>query len=379
MSSFDWAPTPHFSREWLVSNGLGGFASGTVAGAVTRRYHAFLCAAPNGPQERFVLVSKIEETLCIRDESFELSANFWSNSVSPRGDLFLESFSLDPFPRWIYRVPTQNGPVRLEKLVWMPDDSNASVARYRVLSGDAQNISLRIRPFLTPRDYHSSQSANADFDTAPHVADDGSISFCAYPNLPTIRFDFDGQFCAGGNWYFGFDWPLERERGLNASEDAYCPGEFVLELNAGEPVFFSATSEAKMPPRDSLVAALQRRQGLIEGEDWLEVENRLKLAADQFLVKRTDGLYTILAGYPWFTDWGRDTMIALPGLCLETGRFDIAASILKAFASAMNKGLIPNRFPEKSEVPDTNTVDATLWLFQRGRRVLEGVGRPGNR
>ncbi len=364
MSDSSWAPTPNFSREWLVTNGLGGFASATVAGAVSRRYHAFLCVAPNGPQERFVLVSKIAETLRVGEESFELSANFWADSIAPRGDLLVESFTLSPFPRWVYRVPAQGGPVRIEKLVWMPDESNATVARYRVLSGSGDDVSLVVRPFLTPRDYHSSQRANADFNTEPSIeAGVGAVTFQPYPSLPTIRFDCDGRFCAEGNWYFGFGWPIERERGLDASEDAYCPGTFEIPLRGKASAFFSATIEATLPPRDSLQSATARRKKLIEGNEWSGTENRLKLAADQFIVRRKDGLHTVLAGYPWFTDWGRDTMIALPGLCLETGRYDIAASILRAFVGNMNHGLIPNRFPEASETPDTNTVDATLWMF----------------
>lgn len=361
MTSTNWAPTPNFSREWLVANGLGGFASGTVAGAVARRYHAFLCAAPNGPQERFVLVTKIEETVQVGEESFNLSSNFWSGSVEPRGDEFIELFCLDPFPRWIFRVPTSAGPLRIEKLLWMPDEHNSTIARYRVLSGGRPGVTLRVRPFLAPRDYHSTHHANDGFNTHPQT-EEGSVTFTPYSSLPSVRFDSDGQFCGGGNWYFGFEWPLERERGLDASEDAYSPGDFALELG-DEEVFFSATTENSCPDRISLADALQRRQELISDADWLDTENRLKLAADQFIVKRTDGLHTVLAGYPWFTDWGRDTMIALPGLCLETRRFDIAASILKAFARSMDKGLIPNRFPERNETPDYNTVDATLWMF----------------
>ena len=362
MTSHDWAPTPNFTREWLIANGLGGFASGTIAGAVTRRYHAFLCAAPNGPQERFVLVTKIEETLEVGEEHFPLSANIWDNSVSPRGDLFLESFCVDPFPRWIYRVPTAGNPVRIEKLMWMPDEVNATIVRYKLLSGDAQDVTLHVRPFLAPRDYHSSHHANSDFNTSIR-SDDASVTLTPYSSLPSIRFDFDGLSCGGGQWYYGFNWPIERERGLDTSEDAYSPGYFALPLAVGEPTYFSATIEDATPARTSLTDALERRQKLTENSDWLDTENRLKLAADQFIVKRTDGLHTVLAGYPWFTDWGRDTMIALPGLCLETKRFDVAASILKAFVGAMDKGLIPNRFPERNETPDYNTVDGTLWMF----------------
>jgi predicted glycogen debranching enzyme len=375
MMSSQWAPTPQWSREWLVSNGLGGFASGTVAGAVARRYHAFLCAAPNGPQERFVLVTKIEETLCIGEERFESGANFWAGPPSPRGDLLIESFSLDPFPRWVYRVQTQSGPVRIQKTVWMPDERNASIARYELLSGDAPQVSLQVRPFLAPRDYHSSQHENADFNATPQLSS-GAVSFKPYAALPAIRFTFEGEFCPDGGWYLGFQWPIERERGLDSSEDAYSPGYFTLALQSETPAFFSASvgEESLSELSATLEPARERRAGLIERGKWLDTENRLKLAADQFLVKRTDGLFTVLAGYPWFTDWGRDTMIALPGLCLNTGRFEVAASILRAFAGAMDKGMIPNRFPEKNETPDTNTVDATLWMFHAVAAYVRASG-----
>ncbi len=375
MTSSQWAPTPEWSREWLVTNGLGGFASGTVAGAVARRYHAFLCAAPNGPQERFVLVTKIEETLKIGEETFELGANFWANENSPRGDLFIESFALAPFPRWVYRVQAQNGPVRLQKTLWMPDDRNATLARYELLSGDAPQITLTVRPFLAPRDYHSSQHQNGDFGTEPQLSK-GAVSLQPYAALPAIHFGFDGEFCPGGNWYLGFQWPIERERGLDSSEDAYSPGTFALALAGDKPVYFSASTEAESLEQLSatLEPALARREQLVGGREWQGTENRLKLAADQFLVKRTDGLYTVLAGYPWFTDWGRDTMIALPGLCLNTGRFEVAASILRAFAGAMDKGMIPNRFPEKNETPDYNTVDATLWMFHAVAAYMRASG-----
>jgi len=377
MISSSWAPTPEWSREWLVCNGLGGFASGTVAGAVARRYHAFLCAAPNGPQERFVLVTKIEETLEVGDETFELGANFWADSLSPRGDLLIESFALDPFPRWVYRVNTQSGPLRLQKTVFMEDGKNTSLARYELLSFEGREaVHLQVRPFLAPRDYHSSHHANDGFQTG-YSEKDGATIFAPYPSLPAISFWAQGpesEFCSHGAWYFGFDWPLERERGLDFREDAYCPGYFAFTLDAKKGAQLCASSEAEAPTPDAFERALERKKSLVQNGEWLDNENRLKLAADQFIVRRKDGLHTVLAGYPWFTDWGRDTMIALPGLCLETGRFEVAASILKAFCGAMNKGIIPNRFPEGSEIPDTNTVDATLWMFH----ALAGYTRAAN-
>jgi len=206
------------------------------------------------------------------------------------------------------------------------------------------------------------------------IPDRFPTTFQPYPSLPAISFRHsEGEFCSGGSWYFGFDWPIERERGLDFREDAYCPGYFAFALQKGQTAWLAASSDKQAPAPDAWERALARKSSLVENQDWADTQNRLKLAADQFLVRRTDGLYTILAGFPWFTDWGRDTMISLPGLCLETGRLEIAASILKAFCGAMDRGIIPNRFPEGNEKPDTNTVDATLWMFHALARYTDAA------
>ena len=488
----NWAPTPAFYNEWLATNGSGAYACGSVAGAVTRRYHAFLCAAIDGPQDRRVLVTKLEETLVCDGQNYPLSANFWPGSISPRGDQYLDDFALDPLPRWTYRVPTSQGEVTLEKTLWMVPDANTSVARYEIVDGPG--CELRIRPFLAPRSYHGTQHANADFNQHIEVSDGGdALQMRPYPSQPPIFLASAGRFCADENWYLNFCWPIEAERGLDAREDAFCPGYFCLDLEIGAPQALCASTEtvdlaAAVAARESviqskreLIAAPDKvifaasvtipgAQEVIAGAeamvvdaaktmldapeiiagaskmvidaaktsidapeivvdaakkmidapgmiinaakdiigapeiiigasatallptallptallptatfsaqatgdsgpasenapDWGAPAARLKLAADQFIVKRADGLHTVLAGYPWFTDWGRDTMISLPGLCLTTGRFDIAASILRSFAGAMSQGMIPNRFPEANETPDYNTVDATLWFF----------------
>ena len=353
---------PEFSREWLETNGIGGFASGTVAGANSRRYHAFLCAATRAPQERTVLVSKIEETVFIGEASFELGVNFWPGAVSPRGDQFLKSFALDPLPRWIYEIPLQSGTLKIEKTVWMPHETNASIAQYRVLEGPACRIS--VRPFVTGRDYHSNHHANPDFNTVTQITK-GRMTMQPYPHLPAIYFGHEGKFEADGHWFYFFEWPIEAERGLDCHEDAWTPGTFSLEIKPGKDAIFAA-STLKTPLktlRATKGQEIARRAEIGGSSDWDEPENRLHRAADQPIVRREDGLFTILAGYHWFTDWGRDTMIALPGLCLVTGRFEVAASILRSFAASMSRGMIPNRFPEAGETPDYNTVDATLWFF----------------
>ena len=359
-----WAPTARFYNEWLATNGSGAFASGSVSGAVTRRYHAFLCAAIDGPQDRRVLVTKIEETVRYDGASHDLSANFWPHEISPRGDLFIADFEISPLPRWTYRVPTDEGEIVIEKTVWMVPDQNISVARYELKSGPA--CELQVRAFLAPRSYHSSQHANADFDKNLDVnTNKNALSMRPYAAQPPIHLASDGRFCADENWYYNFQWPIENERGLDSSEDAFCPGYFCLSLEKGAPQLLVASTE----PIDLEAAAksqqkvIAQKRDLIGGDDAATPGARLKLAADQVIVRRADGLHTVLAGYPWFTDWGRDTMIALPGLCLTTKRYDIAASILRSFAGAMSQGMIPNRFPEGNETPDYNTVDGTLWFF----------------
>ena len=360
----DWAPTPEFSNEWLATNGSGAFASGSVAGAVTRRYHAFLCAAIDGPQDRRVLVTKLEETVHHNGAAIELSANFWPGEISPRGDQFLSDFKLDPLPRWTYRVPTEEGEIVIEKIVWMVPDKNTAIARYELKSGPA--CELQVRAFVAPRSYHSTHHANAQFNRQLDVSRNGdAVMMRPYDEMPPVHLRGDGHFCADEDWYRDFRWPIEKERGLDASEDAFCPGYFCLTLQAGAPRCVVASTEtvdleAACNSRETVT---QTKRSLLETDDWHQAGARLRLGADQFIVKRADGAHTILAGYPWFTDWGRDTMIALPGLCLTTKRFDIAASILRSFAGAMSQGMIPNRFPEGNETPDYNTVDGTLWFF----------------
>ncbi len=360
----NWAPTPAFYNEWLATNGSGAFASGSVSGAVTRRYHAFLCAAIDGPQDRRVLVTKIEETVHCNGVATDLSANFWAHEISPRGDRFLSDFTLDPLPHWTYRVPTDKGEIVIEKTVWMVPDENTAVARYELKSGPA--CELQVRAFVAPRSYHSTHHANDNFNRQLDIsADNSAVAMRPYAEMPPVYIASGGRFCADENWYLNFQWPIEKERGLDSSEDAFCPGYFCLSLEVEAPqLVIASTQSVDMAEAEaSRETVISAKRELAGGDDWHDAGARLKLAADQFIVKRADGLHTVLAGYPWFTDWGRDTMIALPGLCLTTNRFDIAASILRSFAGAMSQGMIPNRFPEGNETPDYNTVDGTLWFF----------------
>jgi len=363
------------SREWLVSNGIGGFASSTVVGCNTRRYHALLCAATAPPLGRMVLVNKADETLQIGGRIFELGCNQYPGAIHPAGYQFLHEFQIDPLPRWIYHVAG----AKIQKTLWMPHGENRTVVRYDLLEGNG--VTLSVRPFVTGRDYHGTHRYNPDFQTqieceAQHVR------LAPYENCPPIVWSSDGDFHPGGAWYYSFEYEIERERGLDFSEDAYCPGAWNWKLSSGQSAHFviackDSDLEVAAASRETELVRLQQLQPETDDEKVRPFIARLSLAADQFIARREDGLHTILAGYPWFSDWGRDTMIALPGLCLTTKRYDLARSILRAFAGAMSQGMIPNRFPDVGDTPDYNTVDATLWFFHAIAQYVETSGDAG--
>jgi predicted glycogen debranching enzyme len=379
------------SREWLETNGLGSFASGTVCGANTRRYHALLCLAALPPQNRLVLVNKLDETLSLshggQDFSFDLGANIWPDAVHPQGYKYLRHFTADPIPTWTFEIPAaewngETGAASLvfEKALWMPHEVQATVVAYRLKSGPTCTLSARA--FVSGRDFHGSHHANSLLDTRTHVTRAPSTTdsrscglICGvrlqpYPALPPVVFSLDGAFHTDADWYFCFEYPAERERGLDFYEDAWSPGRFEWKLSAENPTatLVTGTQEWDAP---TMRATRQKEAGrrraleqvlvpqvLERGEEadasaHSVALKRLARAADQFIVRRRDGLHTVLAGYPWFGDWGRDTMIALPGLCLANGRTGEALSILLAFSQSMSRGMIPTASPTWARPPTT--------------------------
>lgn len=385
------------SREWLETNGIGGFACGTVAGANTRRYHALLCAATEPPLGRMVLVNKIDEAVVVNGKRFELSCNRFQGGDEWVGSEYLRSFSVDPLPRWRFVLPPEAtglaAEVTLEKLLWMPHGYNQSLVRYSLQGEGGDRINLRVRLFVSGRDYHHVHRKNDAFNGSLqfHANEAGGqeISMQPYEHCPTIRFASDGVFEAEPHWYYDFYLEGEAERGLEPIEDLYSPGEFEWQLHSGDSALMSFSSEPLHLPNQEkpaerlfFEAEVARRTAL--GSAFADIDSeysppmiRLARASDQFLVRRTSDMrYTILAGYPWFADWGRDTMIALPGICLSTGRIYAAASILLNFASHVSQGMIPNRFPDAgaTEPPDYNTFDATLWFFHATAEYFRTTG-----
>ena len=367
---------PALLREWLETNGLGGFASSTITGLNTRRYHGLLVAATKPPVGREVLLSKLEETLLIDGQRFDLSCNRYPGVVHPQGFRYLTDFRLDPFPIFTYDIEG----IVIEKTVLMVYGENTTVVQYELKttnrSQPSNSLCLEIRPLIAFRDYHSTTHANAGLNAAveqvPELA-----AVAPYPGLPTLYLAHNAvELQKTGDWYRNFEYDIERERGLDFTEDLF--NHFILRFDLLSN--HQASIIASVKHRDVARASqyrqseIKRRQVAVQSSPLKdEFAQTLTAACDQYIVARGDKK-TIIAGYHWFSDWGRDTMISLPGLTLPTGRHDVARSILSTFARHVDQGMLPNRFPDAGETPEYNTVDATLWFFEAARAYLAYTG-----
>jgi predicted glycogen debranching enzyme len=332
--------------------------------------HSHRAARP--PLGRLTLVSKIEETIIIAGERYELGANRFPGKIHPRGFEFLEEFRLDPFPVWHYRV----GGRRLTKRLFMPHGKNSTVCVWE-LDGPDGDAGLELRPLISFADYHHLRREDPLIDGS-YLEKPGMVTIRPYAELPELHFTHNCDAVEPtGHWYRNFQYAIEAERGFDASEDLYQP--FVLRYRLDKPAIaivglegIAAEDASKLETSETA-----RREELIAiagiSADESPAVRQLVMAADQFIVKRGKGR-TIIAGYPWFSDWGRDTMIALPGLTLATGRPDAAREILLEYSRHISEGMIPNRFPDEGETPDYNTVDATLWYFEAIRAYAEETG-----
>lgn len=364
-------------REWLVTNGIGGYASSSIAGANTRRYHGLLVAACNPPLGRTVLLSKLEEDIRIEDQLYFLSSNKYPSVIYPQGYQHLIDFSLDPVPTFTYQLHERS--VLLQKRIWMPHGKNTVYVRYSLLNAP-EPIRFGVQPFMAYKDYHTEQHWWDGFTGKTDSRAGCNVTFQAYDNALPVRMVVNPcqpfAFEPHGGWFFNYEHEREEERGLDNLEDLFSPGKFAGLLAPGKSVTFTATIETEAPadPEEALRDESARQDKLLTealvGEKAPMALRRLVVAADQFLIDKSPKVAraTVIAGYPWFSDWGRDTMIALPGLCLATGRHDTARQILKSFAGAVKDGLVPNRFNDNGEGAEFNTVDATLWFFETAHR-----------
>ena len=358
------------SREWLETNGIGGFASSTISGSHTRRYHGLLTAATRPPLGRITTVSKFLESLIIGDDTFQLSTSRFSGKVDSQACQYISRFRLDPFPVWTFRVSD----IELEKKLFMPADSNTTVVTYSILENKKEHdVLLEIKPLLAFVDYHHLQHEDPRFQS-DFVATNGEVGIRPYPEMPEVFFLHNAIAVeTAGDWYKSFEYAIEQERGFEFQEDLFQP--FVMRFDLQRPAEVIVTTEQNTKPASRLEKdEIRRRRGLVKtanAED--ETMQTLALAADQFIVKRGSG-HTVIAGYPWFSDWGRDTMISLPGLTLATNRRRIAREIILEFSKHISEGMLPNRFPDQGEEAEYNTVDATLWYFEAIRAYAEASG-----
>ena len=376
------------SREWLVTNGIGGYAFGTIAGHQTRCYHGLLVAALAPPLGRTLLVAKLDETARYASQEFALSTNRWADgSVAPEGYQNIETFHLEgTTPVWTFALAD----ALLEKRIFMQTGANTTYVLYRLVRGSAPvELSIKAladygaehcvtvgaaRPMQAAAVEHGLQVAAFDGATPFHVLSDSATAQPA------------------ADWYRNFDLAAERARGLPDRTDHFFAGEFRATLVPGGSLTVVA-STAATPPLNGEEAFAKRQgesQSLLDRFFWANTGaspapsaavQQLALAADQFIAARPlDGApdaKTILAGYPWFSDWGRDTMISLPGLCLATGRPWLARNILRTFSRFVNQGMLPNEFPSAGVAPLYNSVDAALWYFEAIRQYFEATSDVG--
>jgi predicted glycogen debranching enzyme len=371
-------------REWLVTNGIGGFASGTVSGNLTRRYHGLLVAAMHPPVSRMQLVAKLDETVRYDAVDYALGTNRWaSEAIEPQGYVHIESFWLDgTTPVWRFAI----GDALLEKRVWMCHGENTTYVQYTLLRG-SQSMELQLRTLINYRDFHSNTHAG-DWRMKIDAVKSG-LQITAFEDaIPFYLLGADAKVEAQHEWARDYFLPLEKYRGLDDREDYLLAAVFgaALQLNQSVTIVFSTNASAALDGDIARTQKAKREADLLA--QWSSADasaasaapgwvRQLILAADQFVVKRevpdapkdSEGK-SVIAGYHWFGDWGRDTMIALPGLTLITGRADIAEQILTSFARYIDGGMLPNNFPDAGGKLEYNTVDAGLWFFEAVRQYF---------
>ena len=371
------------SREWWVTNGTGSYAGGTVAGTLTRRYHGLLIAPLHGALARYLVFAKADAELLVDDRAIPLHTNRWgSGAVVPCGYSSMVSFRLDGrMPVWRYAIDD----MLIESRVWMEPGAQTTYQAFRLLTrAQTREVKLRVRLLVGGREHHGSGQPDTFMPVIDIAENDLRVTDAdGYRLLFRSRC---GRTEKTDVWVNDFDFPEERERGLPDRDSYYCAGTITFVLDSQDWVGFSASLEDDPSPylceamrrfqeRDlAMLSNIRGMPGLAEVPVWVD---QLLLAADSFLIseRSRDGgrRDAIVAGYPWFGEWGRDTMIALPGLLLTTGRSTQALKILKGYLPLIDQGMLPNNFPGDGEQPEYNTVDAALWFIEAWRAYIEAT------
>ena len=352
--------------EWLETDGLGGFASSTTLGVATRRYHALLLSARHPPTSRFVLVNGFRAWLETPQGTVQLTRHYFAPDVLTEADAAIQEFTAEPWPTVRYVTPSG---LLLVQETFVLHGSPTVLVSFRV-EGNAEGVKLCLRPFLSGRDFHALHRENSAFCFEPEVQ--GSrLRFSPYPGVPRIDMLSNGTYQHAPEWYKNFRYAEEEARGLDCDEDLAAPGVLHFELTAGPAIWISSAET----PGQASFAGLSAEAFLASSEHHENArrdafESPLDRAADSYLVTRGQGL-TVIAGYPWFCDWGRDTFIALRGLCLATGRFAEGRDILVEWSHVVSEGMLPNLFPDGSGTPEYNSVDASLWYVIAASELLD--------
>src|SRR6266566_1035750 len=356
--------------EWIEVDGLGGFASGTVSGIRTRRYHALLLTATTPPAGRMVLVNGFDAWVETPRGTFAISSQrYGPDVVHPDGATRIETFEFEPWPRWRYKIDND---FFVEQELFVPKGESAIFMSWRVVGGigDAgeagsptpatADITLKVRPFLSGRDFHSTHHENGAFRFDADQNGEG-VTFRSYDGVPAVMAHSNGRYAHEASWYRNFLYSEEQARGLDAAEDLASLGIFEFSLSH-KPAVLMLAAEGHATTHIESIEARYTQVRTIEQTHRKYFSSPLERAADAYLVKRGEGK-TLVAGYPWFGDWGRDTFIAIRGLCIATGHLEDARNILLAWAGVVSQGMLPNRFPDSGEQPEFNSVDASLWYI----------------
>jgi len=394
LSNFDEA----VRREWLITNGIGGYASSTILGANTRKYHGLLVAAFNPPVDRWVLLAKLDEEIRIGNETYSIGSNEFRQCIHPEGHRFLLGFSLDPFPTYRYVVQG----VHLQKRIFMPHGKNATIVSYEAFNPHEETASIQVSPLINSRHFHNvTDKNNLAWNFIQKPFEQGII---IQPSLPLSTLIISPShrvfFAEEGRWVEEIYFRVDASRGESCTDDCFRPGRFEFLVASKErkrfhflavagknekeaqnlfssvhkgPEVAEVSYSQEIERQKSLLTKFRERHADLEMEEWLKW---LILATGSFLVDRmSTKKKTVIAGYHWFEDWGRDSLISLPGLTLVTGRFEDAREILLTFKLHCQNGIIPNRFPDRTgDTPIYNTVDATLWFFNAVLQYLKYSG-----
>jgi predicted glycogen debranching enzyme len=374
-------------REWWLSNGLGGYAAGTIAGSLTRCYHGLLITPVNNSLDRQLLFTRAEPVLEINGRHYPLSCNHWqSGAIAPHGHVQIESFRLDgQLPVWIYAVAG----IRLEQRIFMEQGEATVWIVFRLIdASDDTPINLQLRLWVNRRDHHS-QMSSGGITPDTRLLDKRALQV-SYADTSRLHIQLNsGELNVQHSWINDLLLPRERERGLPDRDNHLGIAEASLTLNDGHWHGLRAGLRSCVSPDPA--TALQHEQRLQSDclaraqttintptPDWIE---QLITTTERFLFRRplSDGSLgeSVIAGYPWFGDWGRDTMIALPGLTLSTGQLPLARRILETWTDYVDRGMIPNRFPEpaaSTAPPEYNSVDASLWFILAWHAYIDAGG-----